>query len=413
MLVIFLFGLGLRLLLVWKIPVLLVSDQLEYQTYARNLVLDHRYHILHQFQVRLAKSEIELYSYRPPGYPLFLALIYFIFGIQPRAGLWVQGLLDSFSILLVYFLARRMVSESYSLLSAFAYSIYVVWPVMIMSETLFIFLFVLSLILLIRASEKPNASLFFLQGLIFGYSILVRPGTIIFFPVFLWYLFRTGWSWKRAWMIWVLVLGLSLPVVPWLVREYRVHHRLIWISTIEGRTFFDGMDLKEIKSTEVIRMARKRGLDEVGLDRLYFKIALTDLVSHPQRYPVLVLRRLGKLFNVFPQFRYWTLWAVYPLLSVSGKPSSLLAFLYHYFWLMSWLVIYGGMFGLFISLPSLRRVKELLLIHIPILLTILLHSLILEGSSRYLAPCYPGFCVGLAILLAFLKTRTIPSQAKQ
>lgn len=95
-------------------------------------------------------------AYRVPGYPLFLSVIFKIFGVNHSIALWIQIFLSSFIPFLVYLLAlvlfprRRFVALSAASITILHIG-YVSYSGFLMSESLFIIFFLLFLIPFFRA----------------------------------------------------------------------------------------------------------------------------------------------------------------------------------------------------------------------------------------------------------------------
>ena len=66
-------GLVLRLAVAFSCDPLLRTDALEYHQYAQSLVKDHAYKIIYDSRQPSLKGR-EFYSFRPPGYPFFIAI---------------------------------------------------------------------------------------------------------------------------------------------------------------------------------------------------------------------------------------------------------------------------------------------------------------------------------------------------
>lgn len=105
---------------------------------------------------RFSTSDGTPHAYRLPGYPLFLAAVFKIFGKADKAVLWVQVFLSSFIPLLIYFLANilfpwwRSVAWSAAIIMTVHLG-YVLYSGFIMTETLFVLFFLLFLIFFCRA----------------------------------------------------------------------------------------------------------------------------------------------------------------------------------------------------------------------------------------------------------------------
>ena len=104
-----------------------------------------------------------LTAIRPPLYPAFLALVYKIFGPENyNAVRLVQIFLSLVSGLIVYSLAKKIFhEEKVALLAAAIFLFYpslVIFNYLILTETLFIFLFLLALYLLVEGMRLLHRS---------------------------------------------------------------------------------------------------------------------------------------------------------------------------------------------------------------------------------------------------------------
>jgi 4-amino-4-deoxy-L-arabinose transferase-like glycosyltransferase len=124
--------------------------------------------------------------YRLPGYPIFLALCYKLFGVNNQAVLWFQLLLASFIPLLVFGLSH-VLFPGYMMLARFVglgaalHIGFVLYSGIMGSESLFLLFFLLFLILLFlnislwfTGSAQRYSPLFFLAGFFLGCASLIR-----------------------------------------------------------------------------------------------------------------------------------------------------------------------------------------------------------------------------------------------
>lgn len=122
-------------------------------------------------------------SFRSPGYPLFIVLI-FALGGDTDTVVYAQAVLSALTVLITFgigiqFLplwgsvfASALVAISPHLISMTSY---------VLTETLFSFTLLLSIFLFILAEKKHSALLFIGSGLLFGYTYLINQ-TTIFIP---------------------------------------------------------------------------------------------------------------------------------------------------------------------------------------------------------------------------------------
>jgi len=190
-------------------------------------------------------SRGEAISFRPPGYPLFLAAVYGAVGHNLGAVRLAQAVLDAATCLIVYVLAHRMFGARTALVAAglATFSLGQIYTArLILTESLFTFLVVLSVLLLHVGLVRPSWTALGGAGFALGLGALTK-GTLLLAPLLLgWVIWRASQGSARValgrWTMVVLCFGLAL--FPWTIRNYRVHHRLVLVSTQVGYLMYCG-----------------------------------------------------------------------------------------------------------------------------------------------------------------------------
>lgn len=177
---------------------------------------------------------------RTIGYPLFLALIFRIFGYHILAVLLIQALLSAFSVLVVYVIGRQVGPPRLALIAcALAASYYPLWykAIMLLSENLLIALTLLSLYGLIRWFLAPNVLTGCWAGAVVGATFLTKPVLAPVLPLFLLAAYRyhaqrmprAFWAATAA-----LVVAMLAVVSCWGIRNFRQSGRWIVTPSIGG-----------------------------------------------------------------------------------------------------------------------------------------------------------------------------------
>ncbi len=144
---------------------------------------------------------------RTPGYPLFLGIIYKIFGKSFKAVVLVQILLSILSIYFIYLIGTLIHKETTGLIMALAFSFDPVTISMnykILSETLFLFFLILFILFGILWLRSPmSQSIPFISGVLLALVTLIRPITYFLSPfimigIIIWYT-KNNFS-IRAWI---------------------------------------------------------------------------------------------------------------------------------------------------------------------------------------------------------------------
>ncbi len=240
-------GLALRLLLVWKFP-LISGDTGIYEQLARNW-LDHGVYGL-WFNGQLVPVDI-----RVPGYPAFIAAIFSVFGRPLFAVMVVQAFLDMLTCLLAGAIAAWLApNHSRARVTAAAIWLAALCPFVAnyaatpLTEVLATFLTTASLfVVLIGTKEKqyylrlgsrlfgvPVGGFYFLGAFLAGLGTLVRPETpLLLVSVGLVLLVR--WWHPRDWAKLIrigllMAAGLALPLLPWAARNYLTLHEVQFLA---------------------------------------------------------------------------------------------------------------------------------------------------------------------------------------
>jgi 4-amino-4-deoxy-L-arabinose transferase-like glycosyltransferase len=173
-----------------KVSLPMVSDASEYFSYAYNL----RHFGVYSDDLTWAGEPppggLHADSLRTPGYPLFLLAIP---GLDTSAA-WVarvqlvQAALGVASVWLVYLLARRFLRAGWAHAAALLAAIsphLANLNACLLSEGLFLFLLLCSLLASVEALRKPHRWRFALAGLAWGACALVRPSVLLLPPLLL------------------------------------------------------------------------------------------------------------------------------------------------------------------------------------------------------------------------------------
>ncbi|MDA1334857.1 MAG: glycosyltransferase family 39 protein [bacterium] len=169
-------------------------------------------------------------SKRTPGYTFFIATLLSLFGFIVSVSI-AQAVLSGFTGILVFRIARRYFSINLSMAIALIYGLHptsLFLSSVLLSETLFTFLFLLSIYIFLRGEFRSVWS-----AALLGLATLVRPIGQVLVIGFLLSLIR---DWKRA----LLFFGVFILVLsPWMIRN-QIHFgssQLSLISTINAFSY--------------------------------------------------------------------------------------------------------------------------------------------------------------------------------
>lgn len=121
-------------------------------------------------------------TWRTPGYPLFLAAFISLLGDSPSGLVVVQQILSVLNVLLLFWIARRWMSDRRASLVAILFlfePFHLLYSLWLMSTTLFVTVLMLTWLVWLRAFERQRWTWFALLGALAGYLALVRPVGIL------------------------------------------------------------------------------------------------------------------------------------------------------------------------------------------------------------------------------------------
>lgn len=165
-------------------------------------------------------------AYRVPGYPLYLAVFYKLFGTFWPANL-MQVFLNAFVPLMILWLAWKVSgSRRAAYVAAFLTAVephLIYHQIGIATEGVFIFLLALFAIAVVRYLETPSPRRALEVGVILAISTITRPYFLYFFPAALLFLMIPLWrEWKKAAAICALFIIPSVLIIsPWMMRNER------------------------------------------------------------------------------------------------------------------------------------------------------------------------------------------------
>lgn len=184
---------------------------------------------------------------RPPGYPFFLAGIYYLSGGSYLAARIVQMALGLANCVLAYFLGRRIFGTATGLIFAFLMSLY--WVFIYFEGELLapVLLVTLGLALLYVLSFWVDRFTFgrgLAGGILLGLFALVRTNILLFAPAVL------GWSWwvarrrndrRRIMPVGLgFIAGIVLVIAPVTIRNWVVSKDFVLVTSNIGISLYTG-----------------------------------------------------------------------------------------------------------------------------------------------------------------------------
>lgn len=439
--------------------ILLFSHTLSLQTsgydvYAVNLIEGRGYT---RFDDRSGDSDL------PPLYPFFLVGVYKTLGRDPIAVAIVQIGLDALTVLLLFWIGRRVAGKgiegaqnasgsvprpdlphprsvlthlappsphaergqagrskaggevnasAVGLLAAAFYGLYpyLLYQNLTLNDTgLFIFLLTAGIAAAYRARDTRDPRWAAALGVAFGLAALTKTLVVLVLPLLaLWWWHALGL--RRAVALSAASgIALALVIAPWAVRNTRLHGELVLISTNAGSNLHQGNNacvadyLARGWDAQWVNCIERApaGLSETEAERWHRQQALTYLREHPDAWP--------RLFWT----KFWVLWS--PVIMPYDLPpdpylvdDAVLQFestafqvarVIHALYFTPLLIL--GMVGLILGWRERREIAPLLAVFVAITIT----YLIFHPSTRYRSPADPFLFILAAYSVARLRAR--------
>ena len=263
-------------------------DEYNYIEMAKNIVDNRMYSYM---------SDSEPNAYVTPGYPLFLALVYYIKG----GGNWVlsakltQAFISALSIVPVFFIGRKLHGKTSGLIAASLMAFYpplVMYSRFLLTETLYIFMFLCYFLMQILAFEKQKGIWHVCTGMLAAATVLVRPLIVILLPLAYIYMYFTKREGRAVWRRFgFFLIGFFLVMAPWWIRNIVVLEKIILLCT-QSNPFYYGI----IENHAELPPSENETIDGI-------KLIWNMLKEHPIR--TIKWYTVGKLNIIFAGQDYW------------------------------------------------------------------------------------------------------------
>ncbi|MDD2688634.1 MAG: glycosyltransferase family 39 protein [Candidatus Omnitrophica bacterium] len=246
-----------------------------------------------------------------PLYPMFLAAIYFVVGHHYLSIVVSQAILSAFMCIIIYFLAKRLFNKTIALLAGMLLCFdlgFIFIPRHFLSETLYSFLLLISMLFLVRFIQTYKTRDILFAGLFLTLTTLTRS-LIFLFPFFISVYLAKVLSRKfgvklALKKISLFILIFLLPLGIWVIRNYRVHHAFVPLTTLTGESLYacykpeQGKIFGKFVYDDVCAAGRKID-SEVQRNKYFLDAALQYIRTNYNKIPKLVLLKSMYFFSLF------------------------------------------------------------------------------------------------------------------
>jgi 4-amino-4-deoxy-L-arabinose transferase-like glycosyltransferase len=381
--------------------------------------------VYHTWATKIANGTFKsssVYEFAPlPAY--VIAIIYKIFSpdiLYIRIANIIFGVLTCY---LAYLLGKEMANRTtglFACLIACLYKPFIFYSIVPLKTSLSVFLFALSMYLLMAIINKNSMIKVLLVGIAIGLMLNVRGNFVVIVPlvllVILWNIYRNRSPFKTLTANVVLyMVGLSISISPFMVRNYRVSGRLALTTSQAGFNLYLGNNLQNpdpyyrpvpfasaspfkqgIQFTiEASRRTHKRLSPQEASSywsREVFRMAL----NHPAAFLWKLCQKTLVLFNQFEAGDHYHI----------GFVSNYVSF-FKFPFLSLWLILPLGMAGMAVTVFKSRKLLALSSIFLLYAATLIAF----HTNTRYRLPLLvvliPFAVMGINCLLSFIKNRQI------
>jgi 4-amino-4-deoxy-L-arabinose transferase-like glycosyltransferase len=248
-----------------------------------------------------------------PGYLALIGGVYSVTGRNLLALRLVEATISTGTVALVGGLGSAIFGPAAGLVAAALaafHPVMLVLPVIQYAENLLMLLTALAFGSFVFAMRRPSAWRWTLAGMAFGLAMLTKPIMGAALPGLA---IGAMVQARRARMPWLrpaalFALALTLTLVPWTVRNYRIHHCWFLVSTQGGTSFWAGNNLLATGASDVppvvpqrLQERLDRCPDRVQKERVLYAEGWRFVREQPLRALRLYFVKMGALWSLFPQ----------------------------------------------------------------------------------------------------------------
>lgn len=246
-----------------------------------------------------------------PLFPLFNALVYWVFGPSPVAMLIVESLLSAVAAGACYWIGRQLFSPT---AGAVAAALIMLHPAFILYDTHKVHplsfdaaLAASGLALVLALSVHAPVRLVVLTALVHGLGMLERSTFVGFVPLALAALWMTARDRRVALRMGLYAITIAAVFAPWVVRNLQVYGAFVPVSTLSsellwrgnnprasGGAFADGagyVPMFDVAPPDL--KAEMVGKDELGQSRVFAEAARRFIRAEPGAAAGLYLKKLS------------------------------------------------------------------------------------------------------------------------
>jgi len=328
-------------------------------------------------------SSPQIIAYRPPLYPLFLSGVYYLFGDSYWPIRIIQSILDALTCIMVYFLSKRLFNIQTAKISAYICAIYpffIFFTGFELTETLFIFLLTLTVLLWLKLKDLLSMGKSVFVGILSGLTVLCRPSVLLFIILSFVVLFFL-WGEEKRRKLEILIVFTILTILPWSIRNFYHFKKFVPLTTMTGSSLWEGNNPYAEGGPCQYWPDEIRGLSEIEKDQYLINATKEIIKESPFRFIRLMGRKFVRFWNIKPNYE-----------SFSSHLYNLVSF-------FSYIpVMVTAIWGMFLTR---RKWREILLFYLLFFSFTLVH-VIFVGSVRYRVPVMTSMIIFSSYALSYI-----------
>jgi hypothetical protein len=333
-------------------------------------------------------------SYRAPGHPAWLALLYAVSDGSLIAARLGQSVLMTGVTLVFFLLARTLFDARVAWVAAILIAfdpVLIAFSAWLWAEPLYLLVMGLAFLALLQGQGRGSVAWLLGSGLLWGGATLVRESGLFLFALLMLWLVWAGWRAREqmpgaAWRYPLpFMLGFVLALAPWTWRNFTVHGQFVPVTSVSGLALWLGNNAwgewQPVfqryfqPETEMAReaLAVDEGLAAIGAAGMAWLptkvVANWPALMGPENFLLRQLRdgAYGPISDVVYASFYAGTWVYWTLVGGSG------------------------LIGLWFSVRAARRA----LLVLPIVAVLVAHT-VLHAHSRHRLPLVPILALGAA-----------------
>ncbi len=206
-----------------------------------NPSIDALYH--HLMAIDFANGELQINGpfFRAPLYPLFLGVLYLIFGVNIFIASFAGHFLGVVTIFFIFLIGERYFNTATAVIASLIYILY--FPALyfegqLLVDTLFSALTIVSFYFFLRGQEDDGSRLYlFVSGLLLGMAAVTRANILIFYiPAIVWLLIKQ----RKSKLIAAYIIASIIPIIPVTVVNLTMGDDAVLIASQGGINFYIG-----------------------------------------------------------------------------------------------------------------------------------------------------------------------------